>query len=733
MYSDFLNKYLTLLLVFLIFVTGIYFCITINPHSISAFVAGIGNLFLAGFVYSKDRKNTVNRTFALSTLFLAIFCFDLLVLYIASNEDFVIQWVTIFRTGFLLLPPSFLLFILTLTKDENKNNKKILYLSYLICLFFILLNVTGKFSEYYIKSEWKYSPTGGVVYTAFILNLLFFMWYSLFVLYHCYIRTKSNLERNQLRYVFIGAIIAIIIGATNLFLSYGIKTYPFGSLGYIAYSGIVAYAIVKHHLMDITVIIRKSIIYTTLTLSVLGIYALIVGISTSIFGENTIINGLAGLIVAVIFLPIKDKIQFIVDKLFFRDKYDYQKTLKNLSGELTTILELDKLLAFLVTRVIEIMHIERGYIMLYDVDREKYFTKFSKGIEPEVLNQIKLNQIANFIVWLEENKKILILDEHRDKFKELKEQKLCLCVPLMSKNKLIGVFNLGSKLSEEAYITEDMELLTTIANQAAIAIENAQLSSEMRTLEKGLLHMDKLSALGTLASSIAHEIKNPLVSIKTFCQLVSQKVNDVKFFEKFNSIIPQEIERMEHVLGQLLDFRKFSELELGRVNINRLIDDLLDLLCYEAYKQNIDIIRNYKNDLPLINAAEEHLKQVFMNLIFNAIHSMPNGGMIKITTSVSAEPLTTASMEDDKLRSAKESEDNVLPLQFVAVNVSDTGCGMSEETLKKIFTPFYTTKPSGTGLGLSITKRIIKEHNGSIGVSSELNKGTTFTVNLPVK
>jgi len=134
-----------------------------------------------------------------------------------------------------------------------------------------------------------------------------------------------------------------------------------------------------------------------------------------------------------------------------------------------------------------------------------------------------------------------------------------LSIPLMTKNRLIGIFNLGAKKSEDAFTDEDMGLLSTIANQAATALENARLYSERREMEKALHQRDKMAALGTLASGIAHEIKNPLTPIKTFIQLLPRKFDDENFRNKFNSVVPQEIERLDNVLQELTNFSRPAE------------------------------------------------------------------------------------------------------------------------------------------------------------------------------
>jgi len=465
-----------------------------------------------------------------------------------------------------------------------------------------------------------------------------------------------------------------------------------------------------------------------------------VGVFHGVFGitrfaqGSLLVNALAAMIIALSFQPLRNRIQRTVDKLFFKDKYDYHKTLKDLSGAVTSILLLDRLLNLIVNKVTEIMHIDRGFLMLWDKQAEEFRVKVGKGLRKKVFNKISFTRDNYLVEWLEREKRIFSREEieifrsrkefsgmdskGQKEFKEtldkLKEAGAMLCIPLMVKGRLIGIFSLDNKMSGDMFTSQDLELLSTVANQAATAIENAKLYEEMREMEKSLHRADKLTALGTLASSIAHEIRNPLVSIKTFTQLAPRKFNSRDFLDKFQTIVPEELERMETILNQLLSFGRSSQPEFHPINVEEVIDSILSLMNTELAQSNIEVIKLYGNDIPQIVADGEQLKQVFMNIVLNAIQAMPEGGDLKIITGLQQEFV--------------DSDTSV----FVAIKFEDTGCGIPQENLNDLFNPFFTTKNGGSGLGLSISHRIIKEHNGHIDVESTAGKGTTFTVKLPL-
>ncbi|MCB4791030.1 MAG: GAF domain-containing protein [Elusimicrobia bacterium] len=712
------SKYIGISLAIGVFIYALFFVGKANPHSIPWFLSFIFNAFLCIFVYLNNRFNKVNRIFTIFNLCGTLWILGAFILHIAPSERFAYNYTRFFSIGMIFIPPTFLHFVIILTQSKNLTLKKALNIAYIFAVILYVLSLNGLFVKEFTWIGWKYYPQPYIVYKFYIINFVFWMIFSLLHVFRSYKNAKSYKIKNQLKYFFLAISVGTFFGSMNLLTSFGFKIYPIGGFANIITPAILAYAIVKHQLLDIQVIIRKSAIYGTLTISLIGIYALIVGGLTAVFGVvghsgSWFINGIAGLSIAVLFLPMREKIQLVIDKLFFKVRYDYHQTLSNLSAELTSIIRLENLLELLVTQVVETMQVQKGFIMLFDRQKEVFSTISQLGMDKEAILNFSIDKNDKFISFLAKNKKIVYLDEIQDSFVvPLKQLTMSLCVPLITKGNLVGILNLGYRLSEDQYTKEDIELLTTISNQAAIAVENAQLHRQIMDTEKDLLSSDKFSALDTFAANIAHEIKNPLTSIKTFCQLLYDKFNDKLFVEKFNSIIPKEIERLENVLENMLHFNKTLNVSFGKVDIKQVLEELIGLLYYEIYKQNIALKKQYPETSLEVKGNAEQLKQVFMNLILNSIQAMPKGGSLSIS-----------------IKELMEDKNNT---QFIEVSVTDTGCGIPKESLNKLFKPFYTTKPKGTGLGLSITRKIVREHEGTISVESIPNSGTTFIVKLPV-
>lgn len=230
--------------------------------------------------------------------------------------------------------------------------------------------------------------------------------------------------------------------------------------------------------------------------------------------------------------------------------------------------------------------------------------------------------------------------------------------------------------------------------------------TEVKNLTEQLLRADKLSNLGELVAGVAHEVRNPLGVIKASVQMMEQEMAPGCRSSELTRIMGQEIDRLDSVVNALLDFGRPSESQFAVVTPARVLDEVVLLTKQFAKQQQVRVIKDYDEDLPGVWAAEDRLKQVFVNLISNAIQAMPDGGELTI---------------------AAAAENGFLKLTF-----ADTGVGIPPEERNRIFDPFHTTRPEGSGLGLSIVHRIVDAHNGFITVDSEVGRGSAFTVGLPL-
>lgn len=229
--------------------------------------------------------------------------------------------------------------------------------------------------------------------------------------------------------------------------------------------------------------------------------------------------------------------------------------------------------------------------------------------------------------------------------------------------------------------------------------------SAEKSLEEELQRQDRLNAFGLMAAGFAHEIRNPLTTIKNFTDMMPRKIEDPRFKETFMDIVPAEVDRLNNLIREILDFSRIRILTVDTVNLRELLDEVLEAFGEAADGKGLAIL----NQVPIgvkARGNREKLKQVFINLVSNAIEALPQGGELRVTGSL---------------------EKDLATLRF-----EDNGKGMSEEVQKRLFDPFFTTKSRGTGLGLFVSYQIIKESGGEIHYESDYGKGTTVTVLLPL-
>jgi two-component system NtrC family sensor kinase len=287
-----------------------------------------------------------------------------------------------------------------------------------------------------------------------------------------------------------------------------------------------------------------------------------------------------------------------------------------------------------------------------------------------------------------------------------------------------GVKNMArGNLNTQIYLKKGDELseLAQAFNQMAVDLKKAQerIIEEAETkleLERSLRQSEKLATIGQLASGLAHEIGTPLNIIGGRTELAKRRLDDKKLIQKNLDTIAQQTERITKIIQQLLGFVRKKKPEQKALRMNALLETTLDLLDHQIQKQRVRLVKNLEKDLFPAIGDPDQLQQVFLNLILNAIQSMPHGGELRVSTTCE--------------RTSKEGlEDGTR--EYVMVRVEDTGVGMEREVVRNIFNPFFTTKDTGTGLGLMVTQGIVQDHEGWIDVESEIGKGSVFKVHLP--
>jgi signal transduction histidine kinase len=255
----------------------------------------------------------------------------------------------------------------------------------------------------------------------------------------------------------------------------------------------------------------------------------------------------------------------------------------------------------------------------------------------------------------------------------------------------------------------DRTLVRTVAAAAGRLLAHVELGAELARTRQLLARADRLSALGTLAAGLTHEIRNPLVSVRTFMQLLPEKLHDPEFLGTFRDLALTEVERICRLLNDLLAFSRPAPPQRDPTDLNDVVEQVMRLLDAEARREDVALVRDLDPALPPVVLDEGQIKQVLMNVLLNAIEASGAGGRVDVTTRVDGEP----------------------DARMCVVTIADSGSGIAAEHVDRVFDPFFTTKASGNGLGLFIARQIVAEHGGRIAPAPRDGSGTVFSIHLP--
>ena len=291
-----------------------------------------------------------------------------------------------------------------------------------------------------------------------------------------------------------------------------------------------------------------------------------------------------------------------------------------------------------------------------------------------------------------------------------------LCLPLRSHRGLLGVCAFGPQTTDIHVGKDNTAVTETIGHIASNALDNHMAQDDFRRSSMLMRRTDRLRSLEMMAGGFAHEIRNPLTSIKTFIQLAPQRQQDPVFIKEFSRLAIEDVHRIERLLHEILDYASYMAPQLSDVDLNELVTSCLCFVSARASQRGTRVRTTLAPDLPLVSMDRQQIKQVLLNLFFNALDAMPNGqGIISVQTRLLPYSGGTA---------------------WVQLQVEDEGCGIATEHLERIFDPFFTTKHSnsagdGSGLGLTSAHQIVHDHGGQLLVESRVGVGSTFSVNLP--
>ncbi|MEM7137902.1 MAG: ATP-binding protein [Myxococcota bacterium] len=563
-----------------------------------------------------------------------------------------------------------------------------------------------------------------VVITGLLLYVIVFLTLALGYLYKLGFETTSRVEGARLRYIaLVGGLGGIFTLVEYLPAYFGVDLPPVGTILILVFLYALSQSIMHYRLIDLYELAGRLGVLTALAFML----AVLLWAMQSVSGGQLFLHiVVSAFVVLILFDPVRTRVQQWISQVFFHERFELEQTIVELRGSLTHILDIDELGSAMMEGLGDSPRFTQGALYLLEHDGLSFVTTHHFGPSPPERIEMAparplLDRLAiNDTIVLETTERELEECRQRGDDREaetlhdiaviLRALQASLCLGIRGEGgHLYGLLTLRDDRLVDAFSREEVQLLAGLAAQVAVTLENSELYQQMKD-------KDRLAALGEMAAGLAHEIRNPLGSIKASAQFLAETGDSSEDGHEFLGIIVDEVDRLNRVVSSFLDYARPGQTDTEPIYVNSAVQRTLQLLKPECDGANVRLDVTVDHDLPRVRIDIERLRQVLINLVQNAVQAMPSGGEIFVETRT-----------QDRFRIGGGAH------RWVKISVRDTGPGIAPGMLANLFVPFVTTKQQGTGLGLAISQRIVSEAGGRIDVRSRQGFGTTFVVLLPAE
>lgn len=537
--------------------------------------------------------------------------------------------------------------------------------------------------------------------------------------------TADLFKRRQIQYTFFGIGSGALGGTSNFLPFFNIDWYPWGNFAIPVYTAMITYAIIRHQLMEIEVVVKRATVFAGLFAFVYGVIAIFTVIGQRFFETylgwpmwTAMIPSM--LIITLMLRPLENILVDITDKYLFQKQYDYRELMRLFTTEVLTIFDYNQVTKNTIEALNNIIKLESCAMWLRDENSGIYKMVAGMGMRDTAVEFTSDDPMIHFLQQTpyhlqrdSDPKRIYGSKFLRDDFKRLNSE---ICFPIIFRKELIGFMSLGAKKSGDTYNQDDIDALMSLARTEAIAISNARLFTQLSEMQANAAQSEKMAVIGTLAAGINHEICNPLGIVRGQSEMFLLNYKDGiydKMPEKqvldyaagiFVKII-KETDRATGITKRLSTFAKpNTHFQITEVSVPNEINEVLGILAHELRLENVEIQVELPSNFPKIMADRKELQEVLFNIIRNAAQAIGGSGRIV----VGGQRNGTRAM----------------------ITIKDSGHGIAPDKMEKIFHPFFTTKDpgKGTGLGLFIVKQIVERNEGTIAATSKVGEGTEFTL-----
>jgi two-component system, NtrC family, sensor histidine kinase HydH len=688
----------------------------LNTQALSALVAAIVGLAIGGSVVLREPRRSDHVLFATFALNIALY--SLFSALAAGFEPDPFRWL-----GFaaaVSLPATAQRFFRAFLGDEagppplSRSTVVLAGMFYLVLAFSLLLG-----SSIHTKAPIHTTFWFGLALAAYVFGGLYL---SIYYLYRRYLSTPSRVEKIRLLYLVVGGLVTVSAALLDLVP----ETSSMGNILITIYLYFLSQTLVRYRLLDLNELLGRMVVLAAMVLIVTVIYDVLVQWvdpnKVGLFFFNSLVASTA---IIILYEPLRTRVDRLVNRWMFQEKYELFRRIENLRTDLMNVIDVRDLVPRVLAALEDSRRVTHAALYVVDPDGSGYELKGHFGPRPEA----RLEAIAyrGFLERLRRGGVVSIEGLERElaalKNKQGEEREGLLMMTralealngsvvlaVVGEEQLLGMLALRDERLREAYSSDEIELFRGVAASIGVTLQNSQIYETMK-------ERDRLAALGQMAAGLAHEIRNPLGSIKGAAQYlepIGAQLADPNTKE-FLDIIVEEVNRLNKIVSQFLDYARPYRGDQTPLDINDVVRKTLHLLEKEEGAARVEISTNLVEGLPPVRADAEQLRQVFLNLAINAVQAMPQGGQLQVSTSL------------------RRSTRRGAAAAFLEVRFRDTGMGIPLGDVRNLFIPFFTTKEKGTGLGLPISQRIIENHGGTIEPRSQPGAGATFTVLLPVE
>jgi len=681
------------------------------------------SLLLIPIVLRKHLKSSVHRLFS---FYLLALTFWGLLIYLMRSSPTIEEAYSWEKIIILLAPLASVLFYHFSVRFSDINiNKWFIPSAYAVCILFALISRTSLVVSGMRMATDGYSANPGPLMPVFGL-FGYVMLVFAFVILIKLARTSLSPEiRNRTTYIIIGLSLSMLGGLMDIITIFGITIFRGAVIGNMIFCLLTTIAIVRYHLLDINIVIRKGFAYLIVSAIVTFIYVGVIVLVYNIAQQTIPIwaNIILLLVLTLALRPLWIKIQDKVNRWFYRGRYDVLKALHNFARETHDITDLNQISHSLV-KLIEYA-LQSSGVFLFLPSKSGDFILISSTQETE----LSLDKRNPLVVWMAHNEGLL---EFQDlsiipqlepltlkEREELKRIHTRLFIPVKTRQgEVIAIIILSEKLSGQEYSESDKGLLLTVADQIATELENARLYNLEKSMRAELEEQDKQKT--EFLHNIAHELKTPLTSVISSSELLNTQLSMINSeqVEKLSSNINRSASLMNRRVTELLTYARVEigklKLELEPLDPVSFCRNIASQFSFLFQERNQVFELSLPDSLPTISADIEKMEEIVMNLLSNASKYSPIGGNIILRSEIS---------END-----------------IVFKVEDSAKPISDEEKEKLFQPYYRVENDsefsqvpGLGLGLSICKKLVELHNGKIWIENNGNKGNIFCFSLPIE